>query len=254
MKYLKSVGLFLLISIMAVSLTACKESETLEISESSKIALDSTEQEIKEENNKIEITDEEEKTIVLNNTYTTKFSEVNAVTYPSFTFDYPDNWGIVQEDITEFGETVVLANERGVEITYSHIGGIGEDGLRGGSAVLMKSLNVSKVADSDFQPSYVQATDYSNLGEFMVAKLKVTGHLNMKEDVDFTEIDGSVSYAVLPKSREEEFETIRSVYTSEFSFWYSGHISFIASAPDGQFTESEEQEVIEILTSFKVVQ
>ena len=34
----------------------------------------------------------------------------------------------------------------------------------------------------------------------MVAKLKVTGHLDMKSDTDFENVDGAISYAILPES------------------------------------------------------
>lgn len=34
----------------------------------------------------------------------------------------------------------------------------------------------------------------------MVAKLKVTGHLDMKSDTDFESVDGAISYAILPES------------------------------------------------------
>lgn len=185
------------------------------------------------------------------NTYTTRFMEVNAVTYPNFIFNYSSNWTVTQEDVTQTNETVVLSNDRGVTVTYTHIGGVAEGSLGGGSTVSMSRVEVSEIGDSQFTPAYVQGTDHSDLGEFMVAKLKETGVLNMKTDSDFTDIDGNVSYAVLPKSRIGTDDSVRLPYNTEFAFWYSGYISFIAQSPDGQFSEDEEKEVIAILNSFR---
>lgn len=70
-----------------------------------------------------------EKDIVLKHSYTTKFSEKNAVTYPNFTISYPSNWMVSQNRVTATGETIILTNERGVEIKYSHIGGVAEGKL-----------------------------------------------------------------------------------------------------------------------------
>lgn len=36
-----------------------------------------------------------------------------------------------------------------------------------------------------------------------------------------------------------------------FSFWYSGHISLIASSESGKFSDKEEKEVVSILSSFR---
>lgn len=187
----------------------------------------------------------------MNLTYSTKFGEVNAITYPKFTFNYSKNW-TVSQNVTGDREEVILTNTRGVQIKYTYLGGVAEGNLdTGGSSVSMSRVEVSSVAESNFMPGYVQATDYSNLGKFMVAKLKVTGQLDMKLDSDFTDVDGTVSYAVLPESLIGINDSVRGPFESEFSFWYSGYISFIASAPDGEFTEQEEKEVIEILSSFR---
>lgn len=67
----------------------------------------------------------------MTNTYGTKFGESNAITYPQFMFDYPDNWmitqeDVTQEDVTQEGESVTLTNDSGVEITYLYICGVAE--------------------------------------------------------------------------------------------------------------------------------
>lgn len=188
----------------------------------------------------------------LNHEYQTKFGEANMVTYPQFAFDYPDGWTITQEEVTQTGETVVLTNERGATITFSYIGGVAQGELGGGSHASMARADVVKVADSKFIPSYVQGTDHSDLGKFMVSKIKVNGQLDMLEDSDFKYFDGPVSYAVLPESREGVDDDVRYPNIVQFSFWYSGYVSLVAESPNGRFWENEETEIIEILSSFRV--
>jgi len=59
------------------------------------------------------------------------------------------------------------------------------------------------------------------------------------------------SYAVVPESMLGIRDDITGVFEGEFAFWYGNYISFIASSPDNTFSETEEQEVIEILSSFR---
>ena len=186
--------------------------------------------------------------VALSNTYTTKFGATNAVTYPPFSFDYPDGWTITKESVTQQSETVTLENDRGAEITFSYIGG---QIPGGGSAVVMQQVEVTKVADAGFIPGYVQATDYSDLGDFMVAQLKLIGTMNMQKDTGYTEVDGGVSYAVLPTTSEGIHSGLTHQYILDFSFRYAGNIALIADAPDGGFTEQEMQETIAILASFR---
>ncbi|HHU49558.1 MAG: DUF5050 domain-containing protein [Caldicoprobacterales bacterium] len=189
-----------------------------------------------------------QKTIDLNNTYTTRFGEINAISYPSFMFDYLDRWTISQEEVTPLTELVVLKNDRGVEITFAYFSS--SIPVHGTSNALMLRVDVSKVADSNFIPGYVQATNHSDLGPFMVAKLKTSGTLDMMTDSDFTDIDGGIAFAVLPETEVGE-RTARGLFIGEFTFDYSGSVSFTCSAPEGRFTEEEEKEVIAILASFR---
>lgn len=189
--------------------------------------------------------------ITLSQTYTTKFGEKNAITYPAFTFDYPDNWKVEEEDVTQQTERVVLTNENGQQIVFAYYG-YAKDYNFGGSSTLMKRVEVSKAADSQFVPGYVQATDYADLGTFMVAKLKVTGTLDMQNDEDFTDTDGSVSYAVLPESQAGTRDDVRATTDAEFNFWYAGFVSLSCTPGDQPLTEQEEREVIAILQSFRV--
>lgn len=193
----------------------------------------------------------------MKNTYHTRYGEINKVDSPNFCFDYPDNWTVTKEETNinrMFGEEVVITNDRGVTVTYTKF-----DSRLGNEGRSMISYKGVKVADVGFKPSCPPGTDsdYSYLGNFAVAKVKATGSLNMDTDSDFTEFNGRVFYVVLPESEIEQnggsFVSVGMLgFYNEFSFDYPGPYMLIAEAPDGQFTEEEEQEVIAILSSFRV--
>lgn len=189
-----------------------------------------------------------EKTVALNNEYITRYQEVNQVTYPSFVFNYPDNWSVTKEECNQQEELVTLENDGDASVTFLHYSGE----LQGGSSgVYMNKEEISKVASSQFVPGFVQATDHSSLGEFMVARIKTIGKLNMQTDREYTEVDGNVAYAVLPVSEEGIREGVRRAISGEYTFWYSSTISFTASTSE-ELTPQEEKEVIAILNSFRI--
>ena len=148
-------------------------------------------------------------------------------------------------------ERVTLENDRGVQIIYAFYS-YPKDYSFGGSSVSMARVEVTKAADSQFVPGYVQGTDHKSLGEFMVAKLKTTGQLNMQTDSEFIDVDGSTAYAVVPASYEGTREDVRGVNEAEFSFWYSAHVAFVCQSPDGEMTEQETREALAVLSSFRV--
>lgn len=189
-------------------------------------------------------------------TYATKLGEINLITCPKFSFDYPDGWTITSEDYPKPGagvwdQQVILANDRGVQITFTSW----TVDQFGGGGRFMDQYELSKVADSAFVPFYPAGTDkdLSYLGPFMVARVKGTGSMFMDEDEDFTPIDGKESYAVLPESYAGTKSVVGdSGYMEMLWFEYPQPISFIAESPDGHFLEDEKKEVIEILSSFRV--
>lgn len=189
-----------------------------------------------------------EKTVALNNEYITRYQEVNQVTYPPFVFNYPDNWSVTKEECNQQEELVTLENDGGASVTFLHYSG---ELQGGGSGVYMNKEEISKVASSQFVPGFVQATDHSSLGEFMVARIKTIGKLNMKTDREYIEVDGNVAYAVLPVSEEGIREGVKRAISGEYTFWYSSTISFTASNSE-EFTPQEEKEVIAILSSFRI--
>ena len=105
MKMKKHLLLFVLVIIVGVFCIACGNKETDKTI--------STAESNQEKEDSQEPLEEETTTLSLNNTYITKFGEINAITYPTFAFDYPDNWTISQEEVTQTSETVTLTNERG---------------------------------------------------------------------------------------------------------------------------------------------
>lgn len=187
--------------------------------------------------------------VELKHTYITRFGEVNLVTYPAFSFGYPDGWTVASEEVSTSSEKVVLTNSTGFKVTYWNFGATRN--LTGATRNI-RGVDVTRVADASFIPDDVQATDYSDLGKFMVAKLKTTSECDMLSDGESVDIEnGPVRYALLPKSEVgEQYESI-IVGLPTFFFWYAGHISFIADSPNGEFTEQEENEVIAIIASFR---
>lgn len=194
----------------------------------------------------------------LSNTYCTRYEMVNAVTCPTFQFDYTDNWRITEEIINDnfLSEKDVISNDRGTTITY--IDFLSIDNLGGGGRTMLK-LEISKVADSNFVPGLPAGvsmnTTYENPGNFIVAKIEIVGQLNMDVDTDYTAVGGEIMYAVLPESYIGIHEVVglTGIYQA-CSFEYPQAYVFIAEAPDRQFTIEEEQEVIAILSSFRVVE
>lgn len=186
----------------------------------------------------------------LTHTYTTRWGDVNSVTYPNFIFEYPDNWEITSEEVTPSSERVVLTSDTGATVTYWN-----HHDRRVLSDMTSKAnrLYAKPVAEASFVPGLVQGTDYSDLGEFMVAELTVTGTYDPAVDDDFVfATDGRTRYALLPGRRESQITEYITEGLPTVTFWYSGHISLIASTPTGTFTEQEEAEVISILSSFRV--
>ena len=191
--------------------------------------------------------------------YITRYSEVNNIACPVFQFDVPWGWKIESEEVgsglEEIDEKVVLTNEKGVTVTYwacQH--------QLGGRSELMLKADISKVADSEFKPTIPDGVGvdessadepYANLGTMIVAKIHVTGEMDMKIDTEYSDCD-SVFYAVVPEAYVGEREFIgQAGEVDEFSFPYPTPYAFIAESADGTFTAGEEKQIINILKSFK---
>lgn len=193
-------------------------------------------------------------TIELNNTYVTRLRTVDMVELPEFEFDYSDNWRVTNEEmhIVGFDEKDVISNGRGVTITYMDFSF--SNGL-GGRGRTMWKIEVSKVADSSLirKNYYAPGTpDYKEYENLVVAKINIVGSLQMDTETSFTELDGGVMFAIVPESYVGVHEVvgIGGIY-SNCSFEYHGLYTFIAESADGNYTQEEEKEIIEILASFR---
>lgn len=195
----------------------------------------------------------------LGTTYKTRFADVNQIEQASvFQFDIPSGWKVESEEVgalTDYiQEKIVISNNRGVTVTYWDIP---QEEIGGHSGVSMVQANVTKAADSDFVTTVrdpESAADLADVDKFMVARVHIIGELYMPTDSEFTPIDGATFFALVPTSYLGDREFVgQAGNVDEFSFYHYGWYAFIAEAPDGQFTAKEEQEVIQILQSFKEV-
>ena len=192
--------------------------------------------------------------IELNNTYTTQFGAVNAITYPQFAFDYSDNWTVTTEEVSKgsqsgINEEFVLTNANGVTVHYIDFGNLG------GSGKSIVQYEVTKAADSQFTAGYMETdTGVKNLadewGNFMVGEVKAVGEYDMTTG-ELMPADGKVSYAVMPNSYIGTHEAAGLTgYYEEFATEYGNYLLF-AEASDNGFSEQDKQEVIRILSSFR---
>ncbi len=239
---MKKVKLYVTVCMMLVLLSGCGDKI-----DDKKNSLGTNEINNEESENETIITTEDVY-IVEKNTYSTKFGQYTGTSYPVYSFDYPDNWSITVEDCDASEEFVTLSNERGVEIIFSHwdepesvtfqYGGVG-----------LTNVSIENVAESSFSAGVVYGKDYSDLGEFMVAEITRTSMVDGLTGEDMP-VEGSF-FAVLPKSEQGE-TYYKSVLEAEFSFWHGNHISFVCTSPDWSFSEEEKQEIIGIMSSFRV--
>ena len=187
--------------------------------------------------------------------YVTRYGEVNQCDSTAFQFEIPKGWEIQTEEVggpmDAVRENVVLTNDRGVTVSFWYC-----QGALGGYSRDMLKAQVSQADTSNFVPGYPWGTDRdcSDLGEFMVARVHITGEMMAGIDDDYVPVDSTL-FAVIPTSRLGEIEFAgQAGDVDEFSFDYPTPVAFIAEAPDGTFTEKEEEQVIRILKSFKVAE
>lgn len=181
-------------------------------------------------------------------TYRTKYGTINAVTCPTFEFDYPDNWMIKEEyfdPVNGIIEQVVLVNDNGAQINYMHYLELNAGGF------FTSSGQIQKVADSKFIPSYPAGTDtdMSSLGNFVVARLHSDGSDDSEPDYDF--------YGVIPENRLGTYEDVMGTngLFKLLSFEYpKSYYCIIANPPIGGWSEQERREMIYILSSFRVAE
>jgi len=178
--------------------------------------------------------------------YTTKWAHTNMMTYPEYTFDLPFGWSVASDDISQSSELITVQNGSGLTANFAHLRNTG------GAGGVMMSAKFERVADSSFEPTMIQSTDYSSLGEFAV--MKVTLSDPMRKDVgdDFLADAGeNIVYAVAPVSMEGE-QYISGMLDAGLAFNYGGSIAFYCAAPEGGFSKQDEAAVVSMLSSFRV--
>lgn len=179
-------------------------------------------------------------------TYTTKHGST-----PAFVMDYPETWFVGQEEMDRDYEWDVLKNNRGVEINY-YSSKIGFGSQYYGGNYEMQYAHITKVADAAFVPITYGGSDYSSLGTYVVAKIKVYAYEDGLSEDGEVEYDGPTYYAVVPESYLGEEGFTGTGYWSVCSFEYVRPTVLLAISPDGNFTSEEEKDVIKILSSFRV--
>lgn len=172
-------------------------------------------------------------------TYSTVMGAVTLVTYPSFSFSYPEAWSVERETVERGLEEVTLQrNGTDITVNYSY-------GLDGPNEANVHRVSIKKVADSDFWPDYVQGTSHIDLGPFMVAEVVLSKTTADGAPYEFT------YYAVLPESALRLPDTPgMDIASGVPSFRYSGRIAFWSLVPESGITDDQRNELIAILSSF----
>lgn len=190
-------------------------------------------------------------TVISYTTYKTKFADANHLTAPSFEFVYPSDWKVTKDEVAvnnpshPIEEWVEIESDK-VIITYmsttSELGGNGRNWIEG---------DAIEVAESSFVPGYVQATDYSFLGEFVVAKIHETNYTQL--DTNYQADLDNYRYAVIPKT---ELGTIGYAGVKDgLSFNYGGRTHqylFMIDYDNEKCSQEDIAEIIQILQSFKL--
>lgn len=177
----------------------------------------------------------------LAHSYTTQWPSYTKMTYPSFTFQYPDGWEIASENVSSSSEEVVLrktgAEDVSVTFNFSPDTSFATPGH-------FEPLSITKVADSGFWPSYIQDTNTSDLGPFMVASVAGNWYLHKSDGMNQVEY-----YAVLPQSAQQTgFPGCKAV-GPYVCFDYLVCVSFQSSNVH-DMDDATRKEAIAILASF----
>lgn len=172
-------------------------------------------------------------------TYSTAYGAITLVTYPSFSFSFPESWHIEREAVeTGLEEIELRRNGADLAIHYSY-------GLSPLNAESARLVHIRKVADSAFWPGYVQGNNHTDLGPFMVAEVVLA-----KPNAN-GEPDTFVYFAVLPESALALPDAPGlNISSGVPSFDYSGLIAFWSLVPGEGIGDSSRNEVVAILSSF----
>lgn len=172
--------------------------------------------------------------------YETQWATANSMTFLNCTFNYSDDWEIKQENVTQEKEEVMLCNGN-LNICYNfnmiNSFKMKTDTSQEFAYQFINKYSVSKVADSPFEMSYIQGTDYSYLGKFMVAKIE-----NLDNEKHFV----SEFYAIVPESYEGIHDN--SQYNDALTQIFG---TFYGYSESGQYTDEERNKIIQVLSTFR---
>ena len=182
------------------------------------------------------------------NTYTTKYGKTYDERIPAFQFDYPEGWTITAEDIAEGSEYVALSNANDVVIHYQYIDA---NNVYGNSRIT-DEIEVEKVADSNLSLENWEEVD-TEIGNIVVAKVYTLSSSQYfpgqeRDDEQFYSDANHYDYAIKAES-DCGAHTTDGTFSKGIKF--RGLLEFAAEIPES-ITEEEEQEVIKILSSFRV--
>ena len=177
--------------------------------------------------------------------YTTQRAIKYGMEYPEFTFQYPDDWTISQEEVAADHEWVILENDRGAQIHY-YQSDVGFGSPYYGGAYTMCYAKVTKVEKAAYQPGSGQDTGDT----YIVVKVEEYAREDGLTEEGIYEVDGMVWYAVVPESYAGEIMYQGEGYWSELAWERGTSIAVLATSPDGTFTPQEELEIIYMLSTF----
>ena len=199
----------------------------------------------------------------LDNTYTTQLGQ-------QYSIDYSNNWTLDTAVNEQFGfETFTLKNVRGVEIVYlnqvnKEFYGDFDSATLGGWSGYWYKASSEKVGESQLSLDNVywrgtQSNDYGELLEDSTFIVSYVSVYSSKFDDGYTakpeEAVSSPNYfAVVPALYIGEMEFDAQQVANEFCWNYPDvytATALYATSPDGEFTDDEEEEIIQILASFR---
>ncbi len=180
--------------------------------------------------------------VALTNTATTTWGDVNAITYPAFSVSYPDGWSVVDDAVTPSSEVLTLSDGNGAEVRVGYLAVLvaanADNGIWAEAGV-----TAEEVTASSFVPGWVQVTDLTGLGEFMVA------YCSGASDAG---VDMEPGYAVLPRSwNEGEHLCTSDTRTYMPVFDYAGAVFCYGHIPDN-VTDEQRAQIVAILASLRV--
>lgn len=182
------------------------------------------------------------------NTYTTKYGKTYDERIPAFQFDYPEGWTITEEDIAKGSEYVALSNANDVVIHYQYIDA---NNVYGNSRIT-DEIEVEKIIDSNLSLENWEEVD-TEIGNIVVAKVYTLSSSQYfpgqeRDDEQFYSNTDHYDYAI---KAESDCGTYTTDGTFSKGIKFRGLLEFTAEIPES-ITEEEEQEVIKILSSFRV--